>query len=75
MRGVHLSVVLLTLFAISVYEGVYLFYKWKRSLVQSALLEKENILSQYETLKNQVNPHFLFNSLNNPGRYYPGESG
>ncbi|GAB4406795.1 MAG: hypothetical protein OHK0039_08770 [Bacteroidia bacterium] len=26
--------------------------------------EKENILSQFETLKNQVNPHFLFNSLN-----------
>ncbi|MEO1451146.1 MAG: response regulator, partial [Bacteroidota bacterium] len=26
--------------------------------------EKENIRSQFETLKNQVNPHFLFNSLN-----------
>ena len=25
---------------------------------------KENILSRYETLKNQVNPHFLFNCLN-----------
>jgi sensor histidine kinase YesM len=25
---------------------------------------KENILSQFETLKNQVNPHFLFNCLN-----------
>jgi sensor histidine kinase YesM len=27
-------------------------------------LEKENLLTQYEVLKNQVNPHFLFNSLN-----------
>lgn len=27
-------------------------------------LENENILSQFETLKNQVSPHFLFNSLN-----------
>lgn len=26
--------------------------------------QKENILSQLETLKNQVNPHFLFNCLN-----------
>ena len=26
--------------------------------------EKENILSQYESLKNQINPHFLFNCLN-----------
>jgi hypothetical protein len=74
MRGVHLSVVLLTLFAISVYEGVYLFYKWKRSLVQSALLEKENILSQYEALKNQVNPHFLFNSLNTLAGIIPENS-
>lgn len=27
-------------------------------------LKKENIRSQFETLKNQVNPHFLFNNLN-----------
>lgn len=27
-------------------------------------LAKETIRSQFETLKNQVNPHFLFNSLN-----------
>jgi PAS domain S-box-containing protein len=27
-------------------------------------LQKENLQSQFESLKNQVNPHFLFNSLN-----------
>lgn len=27
-------------------------------------LKRENVLAQFETLKNQVNPHFLFNSLN-----------
>lgn len=27
-------------------------------------LEKEKIQSQFETLRNQVNPHFLFNSFN-----------
>ena len=27
-------------------------------------LQKENLQSQYEVLKQQVNPHFLFNSLN-----------
>lgn len=31
---------------------------------QNLRLENENILVQYETLKNQVSPHFLFNSLN-----------
>jgi len=64
MKGVHLSIALLTFFTTSVYEGSYLFYKWKRALTLSAFLEKENIKSQFETLKNQVNPHFLFNSLN-----------
>lgn len=29
-----------------------------------AIIEKEKIQYQYETLKAQVNPHFLFNSLN-----------
>lgn len=31
---------------------------------QNLQLENENILSQFETLKNQISPHFLFNSLN-----------
>ncbi len=31
---------------------------------ESQLLQQENLRIQYESLKNQVNPHFLFNSLN-----------
>lgn len=31
---------------------------------QNLLLENENILVQFETLRSQVSPHFLFNSLN-----------
>ena len=27
-------------------------------------MQEENIISQFETLKSQINPHFLFNSLN-----------
>jgi LytS/YehU family sensor histidine kinase len=37
---------------------------WMRSEKRSQELEKESLLSQFETLKNQVNPHFLFNSFN-----------
>ncbi|MEZ4828828.1 MAG: histidine kinase [Bacteroidia bacterium] len=33
-------------------------------LLKAARQEKENILSRFETLRNQVNPHFLFNCLN-----------
>ncbi|MEM6319007.1 MAG: histidine kinase [Bacteroidota bacterium] len=33
-------------------------------MVQTAKMEKEHVLSQFEILKNQINPHFLFNSMN-----------
>lgn len=47
-----------------IYEAIYLLHLWKNKLVESEQLKKENLRSQLETLKNQVNPHFLFNSLN-----------
>lgn len=46
------------------HEGVFFYQQWKANLIRSESLEKENIASRYETLKNQVNPHFLFNSFN-----------
>ncbi len=33
-------------------------------LLQTAKLEKEQVMAQYEILKSQINPHFLFNSMN-----------
>ncbi len=36
----------------------------QRLELQATQQEKERILARFETLKNQVNPHFLFNSLN-----------
>ncbi|MEM9886658.1 MAG: histidine kinase [Bacteroidota bacterium] len=33
-------------------------------LLRNLQLEKENALAQFQSLKNQLNPHFLFNSLN-----------
>ncbi|MDH5398772.1 MAG: histidine kinase [Cyclobacteriaceae bacterium] len=40
------------------------FIHWRMLAVREEQLKKENISSKYEALKNQVNPHFLFNSLN-----------
>lgn len=45
-------------------ENKALLEEKSRLLIQTERQEKEYILSRYETLKNQVNPHFLFNSLN-----------
>lgn len=48
----------------TMYEGAHLFVELKESQLEKEQLIKENISSQLEGLKNQVNPHFLFNSLN-----------
>jgi sensor histidine kinase YesM len=37
---------------------------WKQASIDSEILKKESIAAKYESLKNQVNPHFLFNSFN-----------
>jgi len=37
---------------------------WQDALKREQKLREENLIFQNETLKNQVNPHFLFNSLN-----------
>lgn len=43
----------------------YNFFKyWKKTVLESEQLKRESLTLQYESLKNQVNPHFLFNSLN-----------
>jgi sensor histidine kinase YesM len=36
----------------------------EKKIVENQKLLTENIRSRYETLKSQINPHFLFNSLN-----------
>ncbi len=37
---------------------------WRELSLESERIKKEAISAKYEALKNQVNPHFLFNSLN-----------
>lgn len=39
-------------------------YKSKKIAVENESLIAENLMTRYEVLKNQMNPHFLFNSLN-----------
>lgn len=43
--------------------GYHFFVRWKQEKITAAELEKEKALVQYDNLKNQLNPHFLFNAL------------
>lgn len=38
--------------------------EWKKSALEAEQLKNEKLSSQYQSLKDQLNPHFLFNSLN-----------
>lgn len=46
-----------------VYEATYYFRSWKDTAVEAEALKKENLQTQFDSLKVQINPHFLFNSL------------
>jgi two-component system, LytTR family, sensor kinase len=43
---------------------MFFYFQWRDALKREQKLREEQLIFQYETLKSQVNPHFLFNSLN-----------
>lgn len=43
---------------------IHLIRKSQQVLIENQQLRTENLVNQYEALKNQLNPHMLFNSLN-----------
>lgn len=43
---------------------VFFYTTWRQAIDNEQKLREENLKYQYKTLKTQVNPHFLFNSLN-----------
>ena len=45
-------------------KGNFFFNQWKESLLAAERLKQENLKSQVNSLKSQLDPHFLFNSLN-----------
>lgn len=47
-----------------IYEGIYLTSRLGKNLLEKEKLIKENVMSQLSGLRSQINPHFLFNSLN-----------
>lgn len=63
-NGALAGSVVLNIFVSVVNESLSSFEKWKTTLTETEQLKKEHMHSQLLGLKNQVSPHFLFNSLN-----------
>lgn len=54
----------ITLIVLLIMEGVEFFKLWRDSLTRVQRLEKQQIQAELDQLRAQVQPHFLFNSLN-----------
>jgi two-component system, LytTR family, sensor kinase len=54
----------LTMIATSMWEADYSIKQWKNSLTEKEKLQQLTLHQEFETLKSQVNPHFLFNCFN-----------
>ncbi len=63
IRTLITSLVITLLITIFLQSRSFLM-NWKEATIQSERLQREGMAARYESLKNQVNPHFLFNSLN-----------
>jgi hypothetical protein len=55
---------MITFFISLFFHGRGFLMAWKKSAVEAERYQKESMSATYESLKSQVNPHFLFNSLN-----------
>lgn len=64
LEGTFFSTVIITLIITMFMTGRSFLVNWRQTAIDAERLQKENVKAQYESLKNQVNPHFLFNSLN-----------
>lgn len=60
----NLSFILEAILVILVSQIYRLLFKNYRVKIENEMLLKTNAEARYEALKNQVNPHFLFNSFN-----------
>jgi LytS/YehU family sensor histidine kinase len=58
-----IELVVVVIVALVLYINEF-FHSWRESVKKEESLKREKLALEYESLKNQVNPHFLFNSLN-----------
>jgi LytS/YehU family sensor histidine kinase len=56
--------ILIVMLTVGAYEAIYFYQLLIKSEKEKEELLRANLQSQFDSLKGQVNPHFLFNSLN-----------
>jgi sensor histidine kinase YesM len=56
--------IFLVLLQVVIYESIYLFMEWDKARREAEELKRINVQVQMDSLKVQIQPHFLFNTLN-----------
>jgi sensor histidine kinase YesM len=56
--------VTIALIIITIFTARSWLYEWRNAAIETEKLRTEKLAGQYRSLKDQLNPHFLFNSLN-----------
>jgi LytS/YehU family sensor histidine kinase len=62
IAGIASEILLVILLNVA-HFSYYSLEKWRENALRASNLEKEKSQVQFDNLKNQLNPHFLFNSL------------
>lgn len=50
--------------SVGIFESIYSYGQWRESVRREYELKQQHMQRQLDVLRHQVNPHFLFNSLN-----------
>lgn len=61
----YINLILLSILLVGFDTGMKISVNWAHTSQQKAEIEKENIKNELAFLRNQINPHFLMNTLNN----------
>ncbi len=56
--------VTIALVVITIFTARSWLFEWRNAAIETEKLRTEKLAGQYRSLKDQLNPHFLFNSLN-----------
>lgn len=63
IRQMFVPAIIITFLALMIYISIQFFKAWQQSLVEVEKYKTASATAQLENLKNQLNPHFLFNNL------------
>jgi sensor histidine kinase YesM len=64
IKQATLIIMLAVVFIVHIYETVFLVKEAESEMVHRAEVERAKMQAELDALKNQIDPHFMFNSLN-----------